>query len=102
MVDKNEINLNLVRFDSHLIKKIENDTKILNSICEVKDGIVPFIREKLVCDKKVDERYVRFAGIAGKYVLQKYFFSCTPLYLCYDINEAKKYIKDEEELGKFN
>ena len=99
-IDKNEINLNLVKFDPDLIKKIENDTVILNSICEVKDGIVPYIREKLISDKKIDSRYVSFTGIAGKYVLQKYFFSHVPLYLCYDINEAKKYISDKEELRK--
>jgi len=99
-IQKNEINLNLVKFNPALINKIENNTFLLNSICEVKDGIVPYIREKLISNKRVDERYVKFAGIASKYNLQKYKFSYEPLYLCYDINEAKIYIKNKEELRK--
>jgi hypothetical protein len=66
----------------------------------VKDGIVPFIREKMISTEKKDDRYVRFAGVAGTYVLEKYYFHSDELFLCYDINEAKKYIKDEVELRK--
>jgi len=58
------------------------------------------LRNKLISDKKLDDRYVPFAGIAGKYVLQKYYFEHDALYLCYDINEAKKYIKNPVELRK--
>lgn len=100
LIKQNEINLNLSKYDQHLLARIRNKTVPLNSICDVKDGIVPFIREKLVSTQKKDERYVRFAGIAGKYVLEKYYFYNNPLYLCYDINEAKKYIKDTSELRK--
>ena len=98
--NKGEVNLNLLKFDQGLIIKIDNETLPLNKICHVKDGIVPFIREKLVKKDKIDDRYVKFAGIAGKYELKKYFFSFDSLYLCYDINEAKKYIKDKKELRK--
>jgi len=100
LVERQEINLNLVKFDQSLLSKIRDKTLLLGVICCVKDGIVPFIREKLISDKKIDDRYVRFAGIAGKYILQKYFFSFDELYLCYDINEAKKYIKNISELRK--
>ncbi len=99
-VEREEINLNLTRFNPNLISKIEVDTIRLENICYVKDGIVPFLREKLISEKKKDDRYVKFAGIAGRYTLQKYFFEYDELYLCYDINEAKKYIKDPIELRK--
>jgi len=100
LIQRGEVNINMARFDQRLLSKIENDTLPLNAICQVKDGIVPFIRDKLLSERKVDARYVRFAGIAGKYILQRYYFSCDELYLCYDINEAKKYIKDRTELRK--
>lgn len=100
LIKRNEINLNLAKFDEELLSKIKDKTASLERICHVKDGIVPFIREKLLSDKKIDDRYVRFAGTAGRYVLQKYYFSSEEMYLCYDLNEAKKYIKDIAELRK--
>ncbi|MBU4480828.1 hypothetical protein KKH59_00760 [Patescibacteria group bacterium] len=100
LIERDEINLNLVKFDKKILSKIADKTEMLGNICYVKDGIVPFIREKLLSDKKIDDRYVRFAGVAGKYVLQKYYFSSEEIYLCYDLNEAKKYIKNISELRK--
>ncbi|MBC8527169.1 MAG: N-6 DNA methylase [Candidatus Cloacimonetes bacterium] len=99
-IKKEEVNLNLLKFDEYLLQKIENKIKPLGDIGYVKDGIVPFIREKMVKKQKEDERYVKFAGIAGKYKLKKYYFSAKELYLCYDINEAKKYISEKKELRK--
>jgi hypothetical protein len=96
----NEINLNLVQFNYNILDKLRVNTNFLEEICYVKDGIVPFIREKLISTKKIDERYVKFSGISGKYKLNKYYFSTDEMYLCYDINEAKKYIKDQKELRK--
>ena len=95
-----EINLSLLRYDLNLLEKIADGSMALQTICEVRDGIVPYIREKLVSELRKDSRYVQFAGIAGTYVLHQYYFSCDKLYLCYDINEAKKYIKDPVELHK--
>jgi hypothetical protein len=100
LIKQGGINLNVCKFDQRLLVKIRNKTVTLNSICDVKDGIVPFIREKLISTIKKDSRYVKFAGIAGAYILKKYYFSKEPLFLCYDINEAKKYIKDITELRK--
>lgn len=99
-IDSQEINLSLLNYDKDFLNKIKIDTLPLEDICNVRDGIVPYIREKLVSTKKIDSRYVKFAGIAGKYNLERYHFSCEPLWLCYDINEAKKYIKDDVELRK--
>ena len=99
-IEKNEINLNLLRFDRTILDNIEKGTSPLGKICHVKDGIVPFLRDKLISKQKLDERYVKFAGIAGTYKLKKYFFNGDELYLCYDLNEAKKYIKDTAELRK--
>ncbi|MFC1869836.1 Eco57I restriction-modification methylase domain-containing protein [Chloroflexota bacterium] len=95
-----EINLSLLKYDLNLLRKIVSGSVMLESVCKVRDGIVPYIREKLVSDQKLDHRYVRFAGVAGKYELRRYHFSCDNLYLCYDINEAKKYIEDPIELRK--
>lgn len=95
-----EINLNTVRFNQKILQKIRRDTVLLGHICEVKDGIVPFIREKLLSDYKKDNRYVKFVGIAGQYELEKYYLRYKDLYLCYDMEEAKKYIKDPKELSK--
>lgn len=95
-----EINLNLVIFNGELISKIKNDSIGLGSICNVRDGIIPFIRNELIKRERLDERYERFAGVAGKYVLNRYYFRSDELYLCYDINEAKKHITDAGELRK--
>jgi len=100
LIEKREVNLNIARFDVDLLGKINNGCLSLETICHVKDGIVPFIREKLVKDKKTDSRYVKFAGIAGRYHLSKYYFSCDDLWLCYDIKEAMRFIKDKVELRK--
>jgi len=99
-LDYGEINLNLLRYDQGLLRKISVGTLELETVCKVRDGIVPHIRDRLVSDRKRDNRYVRFAGIAGHYTLQRYFFTCDELWLCYDINEAKKYISDPVELRK--
>jgi len=99
-LDYGEINLNLLKYDQELLQKISGGTVALESVCKVRDGIVPHIRDHLVSNIKRDSRYVRFAGIAGHYTLQKYVFTCDELWLCYDINEAKKYISDPEELRK--
>ena len=99
-IEREEVNINLLKFNQELLFKIQKDTVPLISICDVRDGIVPYIREKMLNDKKIDHRYVNFAGIAGRYRLEKYYFYCDEIYLCYDINEAKKYIKDPSELRK--
>jgi hypothetical protein len=100
LFEKGEVNLNIARFDVGLLKKINYGCLSLETICHVKDGIVPFIRDQMIKEKKIDARYVKFAGIAGHYQLLKYFFRCDDLWLCYDINEARKYIKDKIELRK--
>ena len=100
LIEKGEVNLNIAKFDQLLLAKIENNTFPLDEICHVNDGIVPFIREKLISDRKIDNRYVPFAGIAGRYILEPYYFTHDEMYLCYDINEAKKYIKNKIELKK--
>ena len=99
-VDQSEINLNIAKYDSDLINKITASGVPLNTICDAKDGIVPYIRKQLVADSKLDGRYVPFAGVSGKYKLEKYNFDKGNLWLCYDINEAKKYISDPTELRK--
>jgi len=100
LIKRGEVNLNSAKFNQLLLLKIEESTLPLNNTCHVKDGIIPYIRERLISDRKVDDRYVKFAGIAGTYILKKYYFSYDKLYLCYDLNEAKKYIKNKEELRK--
>jgi hypothetical protein len=96
----NQINVNSSDFNKSLLEKLSRTGIKISTYCEVKDGIVPFIRDKLVSDQKIDERYVPFAGISGTYKLEKYSFQSDVLYLCYDINEAKKYIKNPVELRK--
>jgi hypothetical protein len=98
--ESQEININISKFDHSLLKKIEKDQQILSDICEVRDGIVPYIREKMLSNLKIDDRYVKFAGVSGTYKLDRYYFTAEEMYLCYDINEAKKYISDVEELRK--
>lgn len=98
--DNKQINLNLASYNSEILKRIEENSSLLGTLCDVKDGIVPFIREKLVNNRELDDRYVRFAGIAGTYELKPYYFKTDDLYLCYDIEEAKKYINDPVELRK--
>lgn len=95
-----EININISKFNVEVLKKIENGNLVLSDICEVKDGIVPFIREKMINKKQIDNRYVKFAGVSGTYKLDRYFFVAEEMYLCYDMAEAKKYISDVEELRK--
>lgn len=99
-IDEGLINLSALKYNQNVLNKIKNDSVILDSICEVRDGIVPYIREKMISLNKKDDRYVKFAGIAGKYELKKYFFKCDDMWLCYDIEEAKKFIKDVKELRK--
>ncbi len=98
--ENEEININISKFDHSLLRKIEKDQQILADICEVRDGIVPYIREKMLSNLKIDDRYVKFAGVSGTYKLDRYHFSAEEMYLCYDINEARKYISDVEELRK--
>lgn len=95
-----EININISKFDYGVLARIEGDNPVLSDICHVKDGIVPFIREKMISSKKIDDRYVKFAGVSGTYKLDKYSFTAEEMYLCYDITEAKKYISDISELRK--
>lgn len=99
-IENSEININYSKFDRNILHKIRAGNPPLSEICEVRDGIIPYLRDKMISHSKIDERYVPFAGIAGKYKLEKYYFEHDDLYLCYDINEAKKYIKDVAELRK--
>jgi len=99
-IEKGAVDINLVRYNRTILSKLEQSARPLGSVCHVKDGIIVHIRDKLVSKKREDNRYVKFAGIAGKYVLQKYFFNYDESYLCYDLNEAKKYITDKSELRK--
>lgn len=96
----NEININVSKFDTRILSKIEKGNPILSDICYVKDGIVPYIREKMISQRKIDDRYVKFAGVSGTYKLDRYAFTADEMYLCYDILEAKKYISDINELRK--
>lgn len=95
-----EININISKYNPDVLNKIEKDNLILSDICEVKDGIVPYIREQMLSKDKIDNRYVKFAGVSGTYKLDKYSFTAEEMYLCYDLAEAKKYISDIEELRK--
>jgi hypothetical protein len=99
-IDLNRINLNSSKFNKEILKKIEEGNKRLEYYCEVKDGIIPFIREKLISNSKKDSRYVKFAGISGTYKMDKFYFDSQELYLCYDLEEAKKYIKNDAEIRK--
>ncbi|MCW1888263.1 MAG: Eco57I restriction-modification methylase domain-containing protein [Candidatus Moranbacteria bacterium] len=96
----NEININSSKFNIDILSKIETAGPRLSEICHVKDGIVPYIREKMINQEKIDERYVKFAGVSGAYKLDRYNFVAKPMYLCYDLNEAKKYITSIDELRK--
>ncbi len=98
--ENGEININLLKYDVGILKKLESSSTPLSSLCEVKDGIVPYIREKMISSQKLDSRYVKFAGVSGCYKLEPYYFHADEMYLCYDISEAKKYITDREELRK--
>jgi hypothetical protein len=95
-----EININISKYSPEVLNKIETGNLILSNVCEVKDGIVPYIREKMISKIKIDDRYVKFAGVSGTYKLDKYFFTAEEMYLCYDMSEARKYISDIEELRK--
>src|SRR5207249_3861482 len=39
-------------------------------------------------------------GVSGRYFLDRYYVDWQPTYLCYDIEEAKKFIHDPVELRK--
>lgn len=95
-----EININISKYNPDILNKVERGNLILSDTCEVKDGIVPYIREQMLSKTKIDDRYVKFAGVSGTYKLDKYSFTAEEMYLCYDIAEAKKYISNIEELRK--
>ena len=95
-----EMNIRLGQFNQELLVKIESVSIRLGEIAESRDGIVPFIRDRLVSDHKKDERYKPLLGIRGFYSLSRYCASWGGTYICYDIGEAKKYIKDKKELRK--
>jgi len=95
-----EMNIRLGQFNQGLLAKVEGVSIRLGEIAESRDGIVPFIRDKLVSNEKKDERYKPLLGIRGYYSLGRYSFSWGGTYICYDMREAKKYIKDKKELRK--
>jgi len=93
-------NIYLNEFSQSVLEKVVNISFPLSKIAESKDGIVVFLREKLLSDNQIDTRYKKLLGISGRYSLDRYSFSWTPTYICYDIKEAKKYISDPNELRK--
>lgn len=96
-----EFNLNFLKFDLWLLDKIRINSNELDNICYVRDWIVPYIRDKMISNIQKDERYKKFNWIAWKYIIEPYFYkSKEDLYICYDINEAKKYISSDIELRK--
>jgi len=95
-----DMNIRLGRFNQDLLAKIRNGSVLLGDIAESRDGIVPFIRDKLVSDQKRDKRYKPLLGIRGFYSLDRYRFSWRGTFICYDIEEARKHIKDKKELRK--
>jgi len=95
-----EMNVRLGRFNQNVLAKTESVSIRLGEIATSRDGIVPFIRDKLVSNHKKDERYKPLLGIRGFYSLSRYSSSWGGTYICYDIEEARKYIKDKKELRK--
>jgi type I restriction-modification system DNA methylase subunit len=93
-------NLYLPQFNGRILASIERESFPLGEIAESKDGIVPFIREKLVAFQRKDARYRPLLGVKGRYVLGRYSCTWEPTYICYDFDEAKKWIKDPTELRK--
>jgi hypothetical protein len=94
------INIRSFQFSQPLLIKIRECSIPLGDIAESKDGIVPHIREKLISEKALDKRYKPFVGVAGTYDLRRYHLSRKKRFICYDIEEAKKWIKDKSELRK--
>jgi hypothetical protein len=95
-----QMNIRLGRFNKQLLVKIEMGSAKLGDIAQSRDGIVPFIRDKLVSDCKQDDRYKPLLGIRGFYSLDCYTLSWGGTYICYDMAEARKYIRDKKELRK--
>jgi len=86
----------LINADMNIINKIKGNNSnriLLGNIAESKDGIVVHVRKALISDTKKDERYRKLLGIAGKYILNRYFLWWGGTWICYDINEARKYLK---------
>jgi hypothetical protein len=94
------MNVRVGLFDPVLLARIERCSIRLGEIAESRDGIVPFIRDRLVSSTRTDERYKPLLGIRGHYSLGRYSFSWGGTYICYDVNEARRYIKDKKELRK--
>jgi len=94
------INIRGFMFDQSILEKMRLCSILMGEIAESKDGIVPHIREKLISDRQLDGRYKPFVGIASDYELQRYFLRHKSQYICYDINEARKWITDKAELRK--
>jgi hypothetical protein len=95
-----EMNIRLGQFNQNVLVKIESISLRLGEIATSRDGIVPFIRDKLVSNRKKDERYKPLLGIRGFYTLGRYTSSWGGTYICYDMAEARKYIRDKKELRK--
>jgi hypothetical protein len=93
-------NIYLNEFSQDILEKINAHSFKLGDIAESKDGIVVFIRDKLVSETQKDARYRKLLGISGRYFLDRYALDWQPMYICYDINEAKQYITDPVELRK--
>jgi hypothetical protein len=95
------LNIRLALFDHDVLSKIERESIALGEIAESRDGVVPFIRDRLVATKRLDSRYKPLLGIAGHYVLDRYEVEWDgDTWICYDFEEAKKYISDPKELRK--
>jgi hypothetical protein len=95
-----DMNVRLAQFDPALLEKIQRCSTRLGEIAECRDGIVPFIRDKLVSNAKMDGRYKPLLGVRGYYSLGRYAFSWEGTYICYDMDEARRYIRDKSELRK--
>jgi len=95
-----DMKIRLGQFNGALLEKIEQKSMPMANIAESRDGIVPFIRDVMISDIKKDDRYKPLLGVRGRYVLDRYHYSWGGTYICYDINEAKKHIKDKNELRK--
>lgn len=93
-------NIRLALFDQDILAKMEAASVKLGEIAESRDGIVPFIRDKLVSDEPKDHRYKRLLGISGCYRLDRYQAEWDGTWICYDFDEAKKHISDPQELRK--
>ena len=94
------MSLRMLSLDVPLLNKIAQASFLLGDIAECKDGIVPFIRDKMLSEEIVDNRYKPLLGVRGHYTLTRYEYTWRPIYICYDIAEARKYISDVQELRK--